>query len=298
MRCSKIICLVIVAWILTCVSNAIAQSRTPEIEIPKTVTVKSDTSEFDERPYFILIGESEKALSDSDYKSAALRLVEAMGVEPDNPLNIALMSNLGMIYFYDGQDSLALSCLDKVVQQEPALVMGHENRARVLSGLGRDREALAEYGKVIELDSLNTDARFYHGMMSLYGGNMSDAEQDFAVLERVIPLARTTYLAMGTLYAMTGRDKQAIPYWRKLVDVEPAAEYIASLSGCYLATGDLVAASDMIVRGLELYPEDGELYYYRAWLKRDRYQMDEAKDDAQKALSLGVNKQKIDALFK
>ncbi len=48
---------------------------------------------------------------------------------------------------------------------------------------------------------------------------------------------------------------------------------------------------------LDLYSYDAELYYYRAWLNRDRYRLDEAHADARKAIELGANKNKVDALF-
>lgn len=278
----------------------VAQSRTPELEVPKYRMVKAekDSTGFEERPYFILIEQSEKALEENRYDDAALRLVEAMGVEPENPLNVALLSNLGMIYYYSDKDSLAMQCLDKVVSRSPRLIAGHENRARVLAGLGRDKEAIIEYGKVIELDSLNTDARFYHGIMSLYAGDIPTAESDFKVLETMIPLSRTTHLAMGTLYAMTGREQQAASYLRKLVDVEPAAEYYAMLAECYLVTGNLADAADVLGKAFEKYPNDGELYYCRAWLNRDRYESKAALQDADMAIKHGANPKKVRALFK
>jgi len=279
------------------------QSRGPEFKIP--VPLKNhntenagDTTEFDERPYFLLIGQSEQALENQDYEAAGLRLVEAMGMEPDNPLNVALLSNLGIIYFYQDKDSLALEVLDKVIERSPRLVAGHENKARVLTALRRDREAYDEYAAIIAIDSLNTNARYYHGMMALYGGDRHTAETDFAVLERVIPKARITYTAMGTLYSMTGREREAIHYFRKLIEVEPAAEYYASLAGCYLAVDDLNSASETLGRAMERYPDDPELYYYRAWLNRDRYEYDAARADADRAIKLGARRERVESLFR
>lgn len=260
-----------------------AQSRGPQLVVPNYQKIPApaerDTSGYDERPYFILIDQSEKALAENDYEAAALRLVEAMGVEPDNPLNVALMSNLGMIYFYDGKDSLALKCLDEVVRRSPGLIAGHENRGQVLAAIGRDKEAYAEYGTVISLDSLNTNSRFYHGMMALYMGDLNTAGDDFAILESVVPLARTTNLAMGTLYALTSREAEAIPYLRKLVDIDPQAEYSSMLAQCYLVTDRLAEASDVLAKAIDRYPSEPQLYLLRARLHRARYEMDAAAAD-------------------
>ena len=52
----------------------------------------------DENPYFILMGEAEKAIADEKYEEAAARLIDAMAVEPNNPGNLLLMTNLGIVY--------------------------------------------------------------------------------------------------------------------------------------------------------------------------------------------------------
>lgn len=282
--------------------GVLAQSRGPELKIPVPLKqarekVSKDTTGYEERPYFLLIDQSEQALKDDKYAEAALRLVEAMAVEPNNPLNPAVMSNLGMIYFYNGQDSLALVTLDKVVERLPGLVAGHENRARVLTAMGRDDEAYKEYERVIEIDSVNTNARFYHGMMALYTGDVGTARADFDVINTVVPSTRVNYLAQGTLNSMTGNPVDGAYYFRKLIEVDPSVEYYASLAGCYLAANNLGDAAETLTKAIEKYPDDPELYYYRAWLKRDRYELDEAHRDAKRAIELGANPQRVAALF-
>jgi tetratricopeptide (TPR) repeat protein len=106
-----------------------------------------------------------------------------------------------------------------------------------------------------------------------------------------------TYLAKGTLYSMTGRDHEAISYLRKLIEVEPYAEYYARLVGCLIAVENFTEASDYIARGLERYPQDPELYYYRAVLNKKRYLSDEARRDADLAIKYGADKSRVESLF-
>jgi tetratricopeptide (TPR) repeat protein len=281
-----------------CCNAAMAQSRGPEMKLtPKEAKESADTFNFEERPYFLLIEQSEKALENNDYDTAGLRLIEAMSVEPQNPLNIALMTNLGMIYYYNEQDSLALVTLDEAVRRSPRLVGAHEMRARVLTGMGRDRDAYDDYTAIIEIDSVNTNARFMRGMMALYHGKLDVAEGDFEVLNRVVPLSRNTMLAYGTLYAMTGRDHEAISYFRKLLEVEKMPEYYASLAGCFIAVDNLDDASKTLGEAFERYPNDPELYYYRAKLNKLRYMADDAQRDAKRAIELGADPRKVAAIF-
>lgn len=285
---------------LTLLSSA--QSRAPEIKIQPRQKVAQENptgkDDYEERPYFILIEQSEKALAEGDYEAAAMRLTEAMAVEPDNQLNVALLSNLGMIYFYDHRDSLALQVLDKAIERSPRLITPHEGRARVLLSNGRDSEAFDEYSIIIGLDSLNTDARFVHGMMALYRGDLSVAEADIAVLESVVPVSRSTMLARATMSSMTGKETEAISLFRKLIEIEPAAEYYARLVACLLATENLGDASDAIGKCLEQHPDDPEMYYYRAILNKKRYLPEDAKRDAKRALELGVDPERIKAIFR
>lgn len=296
------VCMATFVAMLVCALAAGAQSRFPELkakDIPKekTDTEKSDTTGYEERPYFLLIDQSEKAVAEHDYAAAALRLVEAMGIEPDNPLNVALLTNLGLIYYYDDQDSMALVTLNHAVERAPKLIGAREARARVLIGMNRDKEAYKDYSAIIDIDSINTDARFYRGMMALYGGDMTTATADFDVLQRVVPLWKNNTLAHATLYAMTGRDREAVSLFRKLLETDKLAEYYASLAGCLIALDNLNDASQTIGEGLERYPNDPELYYYRALLNHKRYLDDDAHRDAKRAIDLGASPQRVAEIF-
>lgn len=280
--------------------SVVAQSRMPEVKVPPREKDKSekDSLNFEERPYFLLIEQSEEALEAGDYENAALRLVEAMGVEPENELNVALLSNLGMIYFYNEQDSLALVVLDKAIERSPRLIAPREGRARVLVSMGRDREAYAEYENILAIDSINSDARFLHAMMSLYSGKLEAAKQDIATLERVIPSSNMTRLAQAIMYSMTGCEIEAISLFNKIIETDPAPEYYGRLVACQLAIDRLGEASDTIGKWIEKYPNDPELFYYRAILNKKRYLAEDAHRDAKRAIELGADPAKVMQIFK
>lgn len=252
----------------------------------------------EEDPYFLLCGQADKAIADGNFEEAAARLVDAMSIRPESSENILLMSNLGMIYSFMGQDSLALATLNEAHKLAPAMRIVRANRARVLLKAGRDKEAMEDFGAVLEVDSLNLDARFYHGTIALYSGQLDTAEKDFAVLASQDPDGTDTAIALSALYALTQRNRQAIPYYERLIKAEPSAEYYAALAGCQLAEERLSDASATLAEGLEQFPDDPELYYYRAMLNRDRYILDQAHADADRAVKLGLNPVKAQELFK
>lgn len=282
------------------ITDAIRRVRLGAITIllsfPLAVSAVDPASEED--PYFILMGEAEKAIADHNYEEATARLIDALGVDPANPANMILKTNLGMVYSELGRDSLAIATLDDVISKAPRMTVALLNRGRLNLKTDRTDAAMADFSRVLEIDSLNAEALYFRGMMSLYGGDRESAETDFNTLKSSQPENPRTYRALSTLYSMTGREHQAAEYFRKLIELEPAPEYYAALAGCYLTLEDLSEASSIIAEGLKLYPIDPELYYYRAWLNRERFRYDDARDDAAKAIRYGASREKVEALFK
>lgn len=247
--------------------------------------------------YFLLMGDADEAIKEEKFEEAAARLIEAMGVRPDSPTNVLLLSNLGMVYSYMGRDSLAITTLDKAHEIAPRMVTVLVNRANISMRMGRDKDAYNDFAQVIRLDSINPAARYYHGMMALYAGKQDTARRDFEVLESVNGDGVETLIAMSTLNAMTGDNLTAIKYYKRLIEKEPSPEFYASLAGCYLATEQLTEASEVLAKAMKLYPDDPELFYYRAWLNRDRYLLDDARQDGRRAVALGADPAKVNSLF-
>ncbi len=263
-----------------------------------SIAQSDSTPEDEEDVYFILMGQADEAIKAERYQDAVNRLTEAMAVRPDSPTNALLMSNLGMVYSIMGQDSLALMSLNRAHEMAPAMVTVLENRGRLHLKMVNDAEAYADFEKVIKLDSLNATARYYHGMIALYGGKADIAASDFNVLSKQCPDSEQTLIAMANYHSLMRHDREAIPYYKKLVEKDPSPEYFASLAGCYLAVENLSDASQTLAEGLKSFPKDAELYYYRAWLNRDRYLLKEARTDAKTAVELGADPRKVEQLFK
>lgn len=247
--------------------------------------------------YIKYIELADEAVQKQDWDRAEALLREAMSSEPSNPQNVMLLSNVGMFQFYRGEDSLALHTLSEARAIAPSSTVILNNRAKVLCQMGREDDALKDYTKVVELDSLNYDAYFNRGYILFTRGDSVGAKADFAMLERLRPNDPNTLLILAVMYSNQGNYNEAISYYNRLLKQVEKAEYYTGRAMCRLAKGDLAEASDDIGRGLELDPEDGELYYCRAYLHLLQYSEKDAKADAEKALRYGVSKQRIDELF-
>lgn len=257
----------------------------------------TDSVNYDEDPYVLLVGEAEKAIAEEDYPTACQRLLDAIAVDPKRASNVLLQNNLAMVYSYMGEDSIALRKLNDILEREPRMTAALRNRAHVRLKLGDDINAYDDFSAVLQLDSTDVQSRYYHGMMALYGGRNDIAEADFAVMKSLQPNAPDTDIALGTLYSLTGRDLEAIDCLQRVIERTPAPEYYAALAGCQLALDRLDDASTTIAAGLKRYSHDAELYYYRAWLNKARYRLDDARRDADRAIALGASEQRVRALF-
>ena len=294
--------LVMLAAVFAMLCAATVSAYTTEITpatpamAPAPDTVCADTL-FDEDPYFILMGEADSAIVHERWAEAVLRLSDVLAVRPDSPSNALILYNIGICQQRLGNDSLALDAFDRSLDLAPNMLVTLLARGRQLLAMRRDFDAFDTFSRAIAADSLSTDARFYHGMMALFGGKSDIAEHDFLVLKNVIPYSADTATALGTLYSLTGREREAVPYLRQLIEEDPQPETFASLAGCYLALEQLSDASTVLADGLARYPEDPELYYYRTWLRRDEYRLDDARADAARAIRLGASPARVNALF-
>ena len=248
--------------------------------------------------YYSLVDKADKAIKDGEWSNAEAIILEAMRLEPANPSNILLMSNLGMTQFYAGRDSVALSTLNAAHAMAPASVTVLQNRARVLTEMSRTHEALRDYSHALSLDSTLVESRFYRAMLSLQEGDTSTVESDLKILKRISPDTRLTLLAEATYQSMTGHLREAITAYTKLIAQDSEARFLSARAACYLGTGQLAEASEDIRLTLEKDPTDGETYLYRAILNKMRYRQKDAEEDGMRAIQLGIPAERVKALIR
>lgn len=254
--------------------------------------IKSHCEEV-ESLYIIKFGEAERACSEGKWATAEKALVEALSLEPDNPSNPLLLSNLGMIRFNMGLDSLAIETLTEAHDLAPSSVTILANRARIYLFTGQQKEAIEDFGNVLRIDSMDVTSRFNHCLLSLREHNFRTAGEDFNFLVRNYPDRLETDIAGASYLSGTGQYLEAVPYYTKVIEERPESEYYGGRAFCYLLLDRLQEASDDINTALSLSPEDGELFLYRAALNKRRYRPVDAEADALRAEKLGVDPKRV-----
>lgn len=266
--------------------------------LPLLVLTVIAISAHGEKSYFDLVGEADKSISQNQWADAESYLLDALELEPRNPSNALIYSNLGIVRFNQGRDSLALVSLNEAHRLAPASVVVLDNRARVLQAVGDVKSAYRDYGQIIQLDSTLVEPRFMHAMIAITLRDMIAAEDDIAALSRLSPKGDEATIARASLYQSTAQFDKAIEQYSILLERQPTAAYYGGRAVCYLMQKEFGLAADDIAAGLKLDETDGDLYLYRAYLHKLRYQARDAENDMRRAISLGVDAKRAAELMK
>lgn len=243
---------------------------------------------------FSLMGKADDAISHEDWAEAERYLLEALEVNPEDPTNVLLMSNLGIVQFNMGRDSLALATLDSAVKIAPSSVTVLSNRAVVRTGTGDLNGATEDYTRITEIDSTLIEPHFYLALMALTRADSTLVRAHANHIIRLAPDSFEAAVIMSQVHTSEGRHNLALPYYTQILKLDKQPEYYAARALCNLHLDDLNAAADDIASGLALDPENAELYLYRAMLNKMRYRPDDALVDARRAVLLGMDRDTVE----
>lgn len=260
---------------------------------PASINAANPTPAEEESLYMRKVEEADKACAEGKWIDAERALMEAMHSEPANPTNILLLSNLGIIRYNMGQDSMAIATLNEANRIAPSSVTILSNRAKVLAANGREKDAYNDYDRILTLDSMEIAARLPHCLFALRRHDFRTAKADFEFMQRNFPGKIETEIAGASVMSGTGDFEGAIPYYTRILKERKEYEYYRGRAYCYLITGAIQEASDDINTAISLEPSDGELFLYRAALNKMRYRPDDAEADARRAVELGVERERV-----
>lgn len=246
--------------------------------------------------YLQMVDSSAVATARGDLDKAEFFLRSAMRMEPSNPGNVMLLSNLGLIQYRNGKPEQAIETLTSAHAMAPRAVVVLDNRAGVYAALGRDKEALNDYADILRLDSLNASALFNHAMLSLKENDLPTAREELERLHGAYPLQRNTLMGMASLRMAEARYTDAIPFFDTLIErygsekteaeSETTAHYYYCRAYCRLLNEQLSECFADINKAIALDPANPDNYELRAALHRLSYRNDEAEADMKKAKEL------------
>lgn len=245
--------------------------------------------------YMQLISDADKAVSKGEYAKAIGLLGEALHTEPDNSGNVMLMSNIGMLHYYTNNDSMAIAFLSMAHDMAPESITILSNRAKVYSDAGYLGNALDDWQSVAELDSTLYRPHLSKGVIYLQLGDTLNARVSLERMSQLTDSEKSVECtaALAWLAALTNDNKEGVKQYTILINDEPTADLYAARAMCYVELEEYTLASEDIADGLKLNPDCADLYMARSLLNKRTYRSDDAMNDAQRAIELGADKQRV-----
>ena len=162
-----------------------------------------------------------------------------------NPRNVFALINLGVTHQEQGRLNEALAVYQQAEQYEDGpYYQLHDNYGDLLDKLGRQGEALAEYGKAISEHPTDAFAHNAAGSEFAALGRPDSALREFAAAEQIDPHYAWPHVETAKLLLKAGRDADAVNELRTAVRLAPDNSHILALTAHILAANEDAVARD------------------------------------------------------
>lgn len=214
---------------------------------------------------------------------------QALRLEPANPHNALLFSNIGSLQLRMGKYESAIESYTLALNIAPRVVTILLNRANAYMTIGMANRAYVDYCEVLDLDRKNTEALLMRAYIYVTRRDYSAARIDYDRLLEFEPAHYSARLGLAILNQKEGKYKDALEIIAKMMgDFPKDAVLYTTRAGVELemeqyelALIDLDEAIRLDPNGVEAYLTRGEIYL----LQKKKAQ---AKADFEKAITLGV----------
>lgn len=246
-----------------------------------------------ESPYFQYIDSAQTYIYSHDWPKAEQWLTKAFLIDPDNPGNSMVLSNIATLQRYQGRLAEAVKNYSLALDMTPHAVTLLLNRAALYVEMDSVQRAIDDFERVCELDMYDTEARYSLGVLAMERGDSKRAEDLFNEIKRINPNSGLYHEGMGLLHKRNGNFSRAAELFSQVIKVQPSAQLLGNRADCYLAMKRLNDAEDDIRTALEMTPDDPYLYVLRAKLNKLRFQREDMARDIDTAVSLGLSRDYI-----
>lgn len=236
-------------------------------------------------------------ISRNKWEDAERVIKDALRIEPANPGNCMLISNLGVIQSNLGKYDEAIESFDIALTSAPNSSAILENRADALIKAGRTSEAYSDLDKALTLAPEISRIRKLHGYLALSLRDISIAEKDFEILINTHPDDLDAICGLAECKDLKGNIDKAIELYSDAIKLKPDADKYFSRAWLYIRANNFINAENDIREALKLEPRDGNIYLLRAYLNHLRYRTEDARLDKKLALEYGVDPQLLSLLF-
>lgn len=280
-------------------SEALKIPRGERPDPPRANADVSDNVLIDvDTPYYHQVDSAQQCSMEGDWAGAERHLRQALAIEPANPGNSMLLSNLATMQRRQGRTAEAIKNYNLSLDLAPNSVTVLLNRAALYVSIDSLDCACADYQRALDLDPRCAEALYSLGMIDLSRDDAKRAEDRFNEIKRVAPSSGLSSEGFAALHKRRGNYQKAVEYLSDLIKVSPNATLLGTRADCYLMLRRLPDAATDIQSALMLDPDDGYLYLLRAKLNKMRFNYDDMEADSEQAVAHGVDRKEVEQALK
>ena len=153
-------------------------------------------------------------------------------------------------------DSEKLEVLDIRLERHPKDDEALADRAMVLFNLGRNKEALADINKAVELKPDNVDYRLRQADLYFANGDVENSYKTLSEAEKLAPESNEVQLKMGEVTFYSRDYDRSMLCLSKVTEREPDNRTALFMKGfIYKEMGDTASAVTLLRKVCDLYPD-------------------------------------------
>ena len=244
-----------------------------------------------------ILGRANNAENSQDWAAAEKAYRQLIADYPESRQISQIVANLALVQSLQGRDSVAIATLDEALAKNESDTLLLERRGQLRMNTDDVAGAMADFGKITEVNPDAFYAFYIHGSLALNSGDTVTAKKDFIRLRELVPGSEADHKAWAAYNTKINNYHADITEYNALIARNPEIETYLGRAAAHMMLDQLDDASMDIADAMRIDPNDGEAYYLRAGLNKKRYQLDATKEDGQKAISLGVDPRRVALLL-
>ena len=253
---------------------------------------------FAQQNYEEWISKSFDCLEKEDLIGGEACLREAMLLEPANPLNFALLTNLGTLQRRQGKKKEALLSYTAALSQHPQNVSLLSNRASLYAEMGEDDKAMSDYNALLAVEPQHQDALYERGLLFLQQRNYVLAEEDFDRLLELNDHSVQARMGFALMEKLRGNYTESERIYSYLITEMPKNwKLYEDRAELYFLMGKNARAMDDINKVFLEDEPTASLYLLRGKIKLAQYERERAVVDFEKAKEMGYAESVINELL-
>ncbi|MBQ8674314.1 MAG: tetratricopeptide repeat protein [Bacteroides sp.] len=232
------------------------------------------------------------AIEQDSLDQAEAYILQALKLEPANPHNALLFSNLGTIRRQRQQYEGALEAYSFALNFAPTSVPILMNRATLLQEMGELDAARVDYSMILDFDATNRKALQMRAYIYMQMQAYKEARTDFEKLLQTDEQHYAGRLGLATLSRKEGKLQEALDILNKMITEndkgQPDAVLLVARAGVEmdLKCDDLALAD--LETAIKCNPSLPEAYLVRGQLLLSQDKKALARAEFEKAASLGI----------